>query len=127
MLERFELLRGPASTLYGQSPPGGLVNMVSKRPNGEPLREVQLQLGDPQRLQGALDLGGSIGDGDRLSYRLVAVARAANTHVDHVNDDHLLLAPSLTWKLGEATSLTLLAHYSATIPSRCSSCRRKAR
>lgn len=58
--ERIELLRGPASVLYGQSGPGGLVNAVSKRPTAEPLREVQVQVGDHGRKQIAGDFSGPL-------------------------------------------------------------------
>ena len=111
MLERVEILRGPASVLYGQSPPGGLVNMVSKRPTGTTQREVQLQLGDSNRRQLAADLSGKIGDDGRLSYRVAALGRLSDTQVDHVNDDRTMLAPSLLWRISDQTSLTLLAHY----------------
>ena len=40
-LERVEVMRGPTSVLYGNSNPGGIVSMVSKRPTTEPLKEVQ--------------------------------------------------------------------------------------
>lgn len=111
MLERVEILRGPASALYGKSPPGGLVNMVSKRPTDTPVREVQLQAGYPTSGQAAIDLGGRIDEDGRLSYRLVALGRKGDTQVDEVNDDGFMIAPSLKWKLSADTELTLLAHY----------------
>lgn len=111
MLDSIEVVRGPSSGLYGQTPPGGLINMTSKRPTMEPVREIQLQAGHPERWQGALDLGGPIGDGERFAYRFVALGRAGETQVDHVNDDRVMVAPSFTWNLSRDTSLTLLAHY----------------
>lgn len=111
MLERMEVVRGPSSGLYGQTPPGGLVNMVSKRPTREPVREIQLQFGDPRRVQGAFDLSGPIDDDGRFAYRVVGLARSGDTQVDHVQDDRVMIAPSLTWNLTPDTTLTLLAHY----------------
>ena len=51
LLERVELLHGPASVLYGQASPGGLLNLVSKRPTAEQLREVMLQTGTDGRAE----------------------------------------------------------------------------
>ena len=108
-LERIEVLRGPAAMLYGQGTVGGVVNMVSKRPQADAQNEVGVQLGSWNRKQVQGDFTGAItGDGEWL-YRLIAVARKADTQVDHVRDNRQLLAPSLTWQPGAATSLTLQA------------------
>jgi iron complex outermembrane receptor protein len=108
-LERIELLRGPAAMLYGQGATGGVVNMVSKRPQPEAQREVGLQFGSWNRRQLQADFTGPLSDDGQWLYRLVAVARKADTQVDHVRDDRVLLAPSLTWQPSAATSLTLQA------------------
>lgn len=108
-LERVELVRGPASVLYGQGSLNGVLNLVSKRPLFETRRELQLQLGSHERKQLALDLTGPLGE--QWAYRLVAIKRDSGTQVDHVKDDRLLLAPSLTWQPSAATSLTLQALY----------------
>ncbi|WP_181408097.1 TonB-dependent siderophore receptor [Pararhizobium mangrovi] len=111
LLERIEVLKGPSSGLYGQTPPGGLVNMVSKRPTDEPLHEVQIQTGSPERYQGAFDFGGPLDPAGVFSYRLAGLARSAETNVDYVQDDRLEIAPALKWSPDEATSLTVLGHY----------------
>ncbi|MDZ5460063.1 TonB-dependent siderophore receptor [Azohydromonas lata] len=108
-LERIEVLRGPASMLFGQGGTGGVVNMVSKRPQAEAQGEVGLQLGSWNRRQLQADLTGPLTAGGQWLYRLVAVAREAGTQVDHVRDDRRVLAPSLTWRPSAATSLTLQA------------------
>ena len=54
-LERVEVLKGPASVLYGQGMPGGIVNLVTKRPTETSSREVQLQYGSFERYQAAFD------------------------------------------------------------------------
>jgi iron complex outermembrane receptor protein len=110
-LERIEVLRGPSSMLFGQGTTGGVINMVSKRPQPEFQGEVGLQLGSWGRRQLQLDVTGPLTqDGDWL-YRLIAVGRVSDTQVDHVPDDRSLLAPSLTWRPDAATSLTLQAHW----------------
>lgn len=108
-LERVEVLRGPASVLFGQNTPGGLVNMVSKRPGAAPVREIVVQAGNFDRLEGAFDLGGGLTDG--VDYRLVGLARRSETQVDFSRDDRIFLAPSLHLQLGRDTRLTLLTHF----------------
>ncbi|MCS4293500.1 iron complex outermembrane receptor protein [Comamonas sp. BIGb0152] len=110
-LERVEFLRGPSSVLYGQGSVGGVLNLTSKRPLDQPQREVQLQLGSHSRKQIASDITGPIDEDGRWLYRLVAVGRDSNTQVDHVKDDRLVIAPSLTFKPFAGTSLTLQAMY----------------
>ncbi|NYS11777.1 TonB-dependent siderophore receptor [Achromobacter xylosoxidans] len=111
MLERIEVLRGPAAMTYGQGSTGGLINMVSKRPLAEAQREVGVQLGNHGRKQAQMDLTGPITEDGQWLYRLVALQRDADTQVHHVPDDRTLVAPSLTWRPSAATTLTLQALY----------------
>lgn len=110
-LERIDVLRGPASVLYGQMAPGGIVNEVSKRPHFDDTRESLVRFGSYGLMQGAFDINGVVGDGDALGWRLVAFGQSAGTQMDGVDDDRLYLAPSLTWNIGDKTSLTLLPSY----------------
>lgn len=110
-LERVEVLKGPSSLLYGQGAPGGLVNMVSKRPTTDTVREVELQYGSHNRKQLALDLGGKLDDSGELSYRLVALTRRSDTAYDYVNEEKTYLAPSITWRPDSDTHLTVMAQY----------------
>jgi iron complex outermembrane receptor protein len=109
--ERIEVLRGPASLVAGQNGPGGVVNLVSKRPQADAVREVALQLGNYEHRQVATDLTGPIDPEGRLLYRVVALVKDSNTQVDHAFDKRRLFAPSLTWKLTPATPLTLFAEH----------------
>ncbi|HEY9094355.1 MAG TPA: TonB-dependent siderophore receptor, partial [Hydrogenophaga sp.] len=110
-LERLEVLRGPASVLYGQSPPGGMVNAVSKRPTKEALREVGFEIGSYNRQQIKADLGGALDSDGEWSYRLTMLARDANTRLDHDKDNRLYIAPALTWQPNADTQLTLMARH----------------
>jgi iron complex outermembrane receptor protein len=111
MLERIEVLRGPAAMLYGQGSTAGIVNLVSKRPLAETQREIGVQLGSFARKQIQTDLTGPLNEQGTWLYRLVAVGRESGTQVDHVDDDRVLLAPSLTWRPNDDTSLTLQMRY----------------
>ncbi|HYI68377.1 MAG TPA: TonB-dependent siderophore receptor [Skermanella sp.] len=111
--ERLEILRGPTSVLYGQSDPGGLINRVSKRPTREALRNLEIEYGNFDRKQAALDVGGAIDGEGRFLYRLTGLLRDADGAVDYlydqkIRDNRQFIAPSFTWNIGEDTSLTVL-------------------
>ncbi len=110
-LDRLEVLKGPASVLYGQNTPGGLINMVSKRPTRTPLREVMLQAGSHGRLAGAVDFSGPLTEDGTLLYRLTGLLRDSDGRVDFGYDRRAFIAPALTWQPNADTSLTVLAHY----------------
>lgn len=110
-LERAEVLKGPSSVLYGQGEPGGLINMVSKRPTATARNEVELQVGSDARVQTAFDFSGPVGDDDSLLYRVVGVGRIAESQYDFVRERKGYIAPSFTLKPDDATSLTVYAEY----------------
>jgi iron complex outermembrane recepter protein len=108
-LERIEVLSGPASVLYGQAEPGGVLNLVTKRASPETLREVQIQAGSFGRLQAQFDLNGALTD--TLSGRVTGAWKDADTQVDFARERRRAIAPTLTWRPSDATSLTFLANY----------------
>lgn len=110
-LERVEVVKGPSSVLYGQATPGGLINMVSKRPTQEAVREVEVQAGSHQRRQAAFDLGGALDDEGIWSYRLVGLHRESDTSYDHVSERKTFIAPSLTWQPTADTRVTLVSQW----------------
>lgn len=110
-LERVEVLRGPSSVVFGQVKPGGIVNMVSKKPKDEAHGEVQLQFGSHERAQMAFDFGGPITPDKTWLYRVVGLGRAADTQVDYTREERIFIAPSLTYRPNGATSLTLLTSF----------------
>ncbi|WP_245450730.1 TonB-dependent siderophore receptor [Methylobacterium brachiatum] len=111
VLERVEVLRGPASVLYGQASPGGIVSMVSKRPTEQPFRAVTLTTGNRNRAEAAFDLGGPITADGRWAYRLNGLGRRVDTQVDFSREQRLVLAPALAWRPDDDTHLTLLGFY----------------
>lgn len=109
LFERIEVLRGPASMLYGQGSTAGIVNLVSKRPLPYAQREIGVQYGSFDRKQLQADFTGPLTEDGTWLYRLIAIGRDSDTQVDHVDDDRKLIAPSLTWRSSAGTSLTLQA------------------
>ncbi|WP_165787084.1 TonB-dependent siderophore receptor [Pseudohalioglobus lutimaris] len=113
-LEQVEILKGPASVLYGQGSPGGLVNVVSKRPQEETEHEIRAEYGTFDYTQFALDSTGAVSSSGDFLYRMVAVYRDTDTQVDQVTDKTMVLAPSVTWRPDADTDVTLLINYTDT-------------
>lgn len=109
--ERIEVLRGPASVLYGQGEPSGIINYVTKRPLDKPFREVEFGAGNFNHYDGKFDFSGPVNQEKTLLYRLTGVVRDTDTQVDFVNQKRVFIAPALTWKPDVDTTLTILSHY----------------
>jgi iron complex outermembrane recepter protein len=116
-LERVEVIRGPASVLYGQGNPSGLINLSSKRPTFERFGEVGAQIGSFDYYQSMFDIGGPVADSDSFAYRLTGLARNAHAQTDNLQNDRYFIAPALTWQPDEDTKLTVLASYQHDNPS----------
>lgn len=110
-LERIEVLRGPSSVLYGQGTPGGLVNLVSKKPTATPLHEIELQAGSHSFGQVGFDFGGPVDEAGKVLYRLTGVAHTGKTQIDYQKDERVAIAPAVTFRPNADTSLTILAQY----------------
>lgn len=111
LLERVELVRGPASVLFGQVNPGGLISMTSKRPTSEAIHEVQFRTGNHDLAEGAFDFGGPLSDDGRVLYRLNGIARTQHNQVDDYKETRMAIAPAITWFPNDQTRFTLLTSY----------------
>jgi len=110
-LERIEVLKGPASVLYGQVAPGGVVNLVSKRPRPEAHYELGYTAGSFGFHEVTADLGGPITADRSLLYRVTGLYLNRDDFVDFVDKERIYIAPALTLRLGTDTTLTLLGNY----------------
>lgn len=111
MLERAEIMRGPVSVLYGKSSPGGLLNMVSKRPTTEPLKEVQFKAGTDSLFQTGFDFSDALDDDGVYSYRLTGLARSANTQQKGSEEQRYAIALAFTWRPDDKTNFTFLSYF----------------
>ncbi|UDQ81962.1 TonB-dependent siderophore receptor [Erwinia rhapontici] len=111
LLERVEMVHGPASVLYGQVNPGGLINMTSKRPTAESIHEVKLSTGNQHFGEAAFDFGGQLNDDNTLFYRLNGIASTKHEFVKNNKQQRMAIAPAITWLPNEDTSFTLLTSY----------------
>ncbi|WP_033567838.1 TonB-dependent siderophore receptor [Dickeya undicola] len=111
LLERVELVHGPASVLYGQVNPGGLISMTSKRPTAETIRKVQFSAGNQHLGEAAFDFGGALNDDKTLLYRLNGIASTRDEFVKDYKEKRVAIAPAITWLPNSDTSFTLLTSY----------------
>ncbi len=107
--DRVEIVRGPASVLFGQGSIGGLVNLVSKAPGFETQGEINLVYGSYDRKEVLADVNLALSDS--FAIRAVGRARDADTYVDHVPDDRVMFAPSLRWMPTPDTDVVLTGLY----------------
>ncbi|MAY61102.1 MAG: TonB-dependent siderophore receptor [Rhizobiales bacterium] len=108
-LERIEVLKGPASVLYGGSNPGGVINYVSKRPDFERTRHVETGINDAGTGYFAFDFGDAIDDVS--AYRVTGRIAGGDGYTDFQDGWRGVISPSFTWKRDEDTSLTISANY----------------
>lgn len=110
-VERVEVLRDPASVLYGQIAPGGAINVVTKKPLSFPFYDLEVTYGSFDTYQGSVDLSGPLTEDGSVAYRLNASAYSSETFVDEIGIDRYLIAPTLSWDISNNTNLTFEAEY----------------
>ncbi|MFP9230802.1 TonB-dependent siderophore receptor [Pectobacterium cacticida] len=110
-LERIEVFKGASSQLYGATSPGGTINMVTKRPKMTPAGEINIFAGNSSKRGVNVDYSG-IANADRsVRYRFVAQYRDADGAQNFTGLKHYYVAPSLTWDIGDRTSITFLSSF----------------
>ncbi|CAB3919414.1 Ferrichrome outer membrane transporter/phage receptor [Achromobacter aegrifaciens] len=110
-LERVDVLKGPASVMYGQGGPGGVVNQVSKRPLEETLREVEVQVGNYDYRRANFDFGGPVDEDGKFLYRLVGSGYMSDGQVKDTKERRYFVSPAFTWKPSSDTTLTVLTNF----------------
>ncbi len=110
-LERIEVLKGPASVLFGRAEPGGMVNFVPKEPLVKPYYSVQQQFGSDGLYRTTADATGPLNANGSLRYRLNAEYLNSDSFRDFIFRDALALAPTLAWDISANTSMELEVRY----------------
>jgi len=120
-VERIEVLKGPAAVLYGQAQPGGIINIVTKKPQAESAHLVDIRtgtffgtgpsFGDDNRYHVATDLTGPIDRDRRLLYRLVAAYDDVKAFRDFAKSSEVYAVPSLSWLGWQGTILNVEFEY----------------
>jgi iron complex outermembrane recepter protein len=109
--ERLEVLKGPSSAMYGGSGTGGILNYVTKLPTAQQFGEVSISGGSFNRYQGQFDMGGPANKDGTVLWRLTGVVRDGETQVDFTKDNRVFIAPAVTFKPNDDTTITILANY----------------
>lgn len=109
-LENIEVVRGPASVLYGRSSPGGIVALTSRKPSFDPGGEIKLFAGNNHQRGAAFDVTGALDDDDRVAARLSGMTRYADSQFDTLKEQRYAIMPSLTWRITDQTRLDLMAY-----------------
>ncbi|RBQ26424.1 MULTISPECIES: TonB-dependent siderophore receptor [Arcobacteraceae] len=111
-LEAVEVLKGPDSLQYGQSSPGGLVNLVKKKPTKNYLASIEFEATDNPSYSPKLDLGGSLNDDKSLYFRLTSVLKYDEGWTNSNTDTNkIFIAPSLAYNINDNHTATILAEY----------------
>ncbi|MCU0527807.1 MAG: TonB-dependent siderophore receptor [Elainella sp. Prado103] len=110
-VEQIEILRGPASVLYGSGDPGGVVNFTEKQPQPEPFYELGATIGNFDFYRSTLDFTGSLNSQRTILYRLNASYENSGSFIDFVDREEFAIFPVLSFQLGDNTGLTLDGSY----------------
>ena len=114
LAEQVEVLKGPTSVLYGAGSPGGIVNVVTKRPFDGSLFEVRGRVGNFDRYEAMTDFNTAIpGTGDTGFFRFTGLYRNTGTQIDQVDEEKIVIAPSFSAQPTASTTITLLTNYTS--------------
>jgi len=110
-VDRVEILKGPASVLYGRATSSGIVNLITKEPLPATHVVFTLQADRFASVRPTFDITGPIGRSNRLFYRLNAELGDTSSFRNDFHDRRYFLAPALTWKPQDATTIRFLIEY----------------
>jgi iron complex outermembrane receptor protein len=110
-IERIEVLKGPAASLYGRGDPGGTVNIVTKKPQPEAFARIKASAGNWDRYRTSLDANAPLDAEGRLLSRINLAAEDNGSFRDHAGNQRLVVGPSLSWQLTPDTRLLLEAEF----------------
>lgn len=106
-IDRVEIVKGPSSVLYGLMEPGGVVNMVMKRPSADREYSIDQQFGSHSWYRTTLNATGPVVPDETLMYRFDFSYTTSNSFRDFVDQERVFVAPSLLWEPTPDTSLLI--------------------
>ncbi|NWN49701.1 TonB-dependent siderophore receptor [Pseudomonas sp. MAFF 301514] len=110
-IERIEVLKGPAASLYGRGDPGGTVNIVTKKPQPEAFTTVQTSAGSWDRYRTAVDVNTPLDSEGNVLSRVNLAVEDNHSFRDHVQSKRVFVAPSFSWQLDPDTSLLVESEF----------------
>ncbi|MCG3715220.1 TonB-dependent receptor, partial [Aliarcobacter butzleri] len=110
--ESIEILKGPDSLQYGESSPGGLVNLVKKKPTKNSLAQVELEANDNPSYSPKIDLGGALNNDKSLYFRLSSLLKYDEGWTNSNTDTNkIFVAPSLAYDINDNNTITFITEY----------------
>lgn len=110
-VERVEVLKGAAASLYGQIEPGGAINYVIKKPLPEAQYSLQQQFGSFDFYRTVADATGPLNDDKSLRYRAILTYQDSDSFRDELQDDRIMFSPSFAWDITDKTQAYLNFEY----------------
>ena len=110
-IERIEVLKGPAASLYGRGDPGGTVNIVTKKPRPEAFATLQTSAGSWDRYRTALDVNTPLDEDGNVLSRVNLAVEDGQSFRDHVDRERVFVAPSFSWQLNPDTTLLVESEF----------------
>jgi iron complex outermembrane receptor protein len=110
-IERIDVVKGSASLLYGRMEPGGMVNIITKRPLDKAYYAFQQQFGSNDFYRTTIDATGPIPDRQDWLYRVNLSYENSSSYRELVENERLFLAPVLQWQISPDTQVTLELEY----------------
>jgi iron complex outermembrane receptor protein len=110
-IEKVEVLKGAASILYGRTEPGGLVNVVTKKPLATPYYSIQQQIGSFNFYRTTTDATGPLNESKTLLYRFNMAYEKADSFRELVNNERLFFAPTVQWNVSDRTQALFQFEY----------------
>ncbi|NDJ16908.1 TonB-dependent siderophore receptor [Myxacorys almedinensis A] len=116
VIEQVEVLKGPASVLFGALEPGGVINYVTRKPLAEPYYRIGIDVGNYGFYQPSIDLSGPLTEDKNVLYRLIAAYGGGGGFKDtSVSEFITSISPSISFKLGDRTTLNLFYEYGKSV------------
>ncbi|WP_164867917.1 TonB-dependent siderophore receptor [Rhodovarius crocodyli] len=116
-IERVEVLKGPASVLYGIGDPGGLINLVTRRPQFTPSGSLTLTGGQFGFVRNEFDITGGLPETGFAARLSGSLTRDEGYREIARRTERVFIAPSIMWQPSDRTRVTVsLTHYDQTGP-----------
>jgi iron complex outermembrane receptor protein len=108
LLESIEVLKGPASVMYGQTAPGGVAVQRSKRASTSMTNQIELQLGTHNERMLNLDLGSELTQDGNILGRVASTYNTKDDQIDTVSFERKAILPTVLWEINETTDITFI-------------------
>jgi iron complex outermembrane receptor protein len=107
VVESYEVVKGPSSSMFGNMSPGGVVNLVTKKPLADKKQTLSFSAGSFNTVRGDMDFTGKVTDDGKVLYRLNAFGQLSDTWYQNMKDNAVAIAPSFSFLPTEGTRINI--------------------